>query len=144
MPLKDELCPAHFVHFLEMQAIPEMEQRTIKLRDSKGHLPSAPSTNQAEPPVGSIQAQIHPGLGRGHPVMLLYTHAVQLHVPPVLGGFAAQLTHPDGVHNALKPLFLLSAPAENEAAAFSEARPQGARPQAERQRPRLAEVYFCK
>lgn len=66
MPLKDELCPARFVHFLEMQAIPEVEQRTIKLQDSKGQMPSAPSTNQAEPPVRSIQAQI-PGLGRGHP-----------------------------------------------------------------------------
>lgn len=76
--------------------------------------------------------------------MLLYAHAVQLHVPLILEGLTAQLAHPDGVHNTLKTLFFLSAPAGNEAAAFSEARPQGACPQAQWQRPRLTEVYFCK
>lgn len=36
------------IYFLEIQVIPEVEQRTIKLLSNKGHLPSTPSIKKAE------------------------------------------------------------------------------------------------
>lgn len=52
-----------FIYFLEIQVIPEVEQRTIKLLSNKGHLPPTTSIKMLRDAPGSVQADIYQGRG---------------------------------------------------------------------------------
>lgn len=52
-----------FIYFLEIQVIPEVEHRTIKLLSNKGHLPPTTSIKMLRDAPGSVQADIYQGRG---------------------------------------------------------------------------------